>query len=73
MAQTEHARARGRAPSLATYLEDRAKAGEIRIDNFELAAAVYFDLVRSRMHLRALAAAAFGRPNRKSARPWSAP
>ncbi|MFT3725508.1 MAG: TetR/AcrR family transcriptional regulator [Hyphomonadaceae bacterium] len=40
--------------ALATYLEDRAKAGEIRIDNFELAASVYFDLVRSRMHLRGL-------------------
>lgn len=39
---------------LATYLEDRARAGEIRIDNFELAASIYFDLVRSRMQLRAL-------------------
>ena len=32
----------------------RAKAGEIRIDNFDQAAAVYFDLVRSRMHFRGL-------------------
>jgi AcrR family transcriptional regulator len=40
--------------ALATYLEDRAKAGEIRIDNFELAASVFFDLVRSRIQFRAL-------------------
>lgn len=39
---------------LATYLEDRAKAGEIRIQNFDLAASVYFDLVRSRMQFRSL-------------------
>jgi AcrR family transcriptional regulator len=40
--------------ALATYLEDRAKAGEIKIDNFDLAASVYFDLVRSRIQFRAL-------------------
>ena len=39
---------------LANYLEDRAKAGEIRIENFDQAASVYFDLVRSRMQFRAL-------------------
>jgi AcrR family transcriptional regulator len=40
--------------ALATYLEDRAKAGEIRIENYDMAASVYFDLVRSRMQFRAL-------------------
>ena len=45
--------------ALATYLEDRARAGEIRIDNFDLAAAVYFDLVRSRMQFRALLSPSF--------------
>lgn len=40
--------------ALAIYLEDRVKAGEIRIENFDLAAQVYFDLVRSRMQFRAL-------------------
>ena len=40
--------------ALATYLEDRVKAGEIRIENFDLAASVYFDLVRSRIQFRAL-------------------
>jgi AcrR family transcriptional regulator len=39
---------------LADYLEDRAKAGEIQIENFDLAAQVYFDLVRSRMQFRSL-------------------
>jgi AcrR family transcriptional regulator len=40
--------------ALAEYLRDRAEAGEIRIQNFELAAAIYFDLVRSRIQFRAL-------------------
>lgn len=40
--------------ALATYLEDRAKAGEIRITNHELAAAIFFDLLRSRLQIRAL-------------------
>lgn len=40
--------------ALAEYLEDRAKAGEITITNYELAASVFFDLVRARMHFRAL-------------------
>ena len=40
--------------ALATYLEDRAKAGEIRIENYDLAASVYFDLVRSRLQFRSL-------------------
>ncbi len=40
--------------ALATYLEDRVKAGEIKIENFELAASVYFDLVRSRLQFRSL-------------------
>lgn len=40
--------------ALATYLEDRVKAGEIKIENVELAASVYFDLVRSRLQFRSL-------------------
>jgi AcrR family transcriptional regulator len=40
--------------ALASYLEDRALAGEIRIDNYDLAASVYFDLVRARIQFRAL-------------------
>lgn len=40
--------------ALATYLEDRATAGEIRISNFEVAASVFLDLVRARIQLRAL-------------------
>jgi AcrR family transcriptional regulator len=40
--------------ALAEYLMDRAKAGEIRISNPELAAAVFFDLVRARIQFRAL-------------------
>lgn len=39
---------------LADYLEDRSKAGEIKIQNFDQAASVYFDLVRSRMQFRTL-------------------
>jgi AcrR family transcriptional regulator len=40
--------------ALAEYLADRAKAGEIKITNPDLAAAVFFDLVRSRIQFRAL-------------------
>jgi AcrR family transcriptional regulator len=40
--------------ALSEYLRDRAEAGEIRIKNFDLAAATFFDLVRARIHFRAL-------------------
>jgi AcrR family transcriptional regulator len=40
--------------ALAEYLMDRARAGEIRITHPELAAAVFFDLVRARIQFRAL-------------------
>jgi AcrR family transcriptional regulator len=40
--------------ALAGYLEDRAKAGEIKMASYELAASIYFDLLRSRMQFRAL-------------------
>lgn len=40
--------------ALAGYLKDRVDAGEIRIENFDLAASIYFDLVRSRIQFRAL-------------------
>lgn len=40
--------------ALAGYLEDRAKAGEIRIADYEIAASVFLDLVRARIQLRAL-------------------
>lgn len=40
--------------ALAGYLEDRVKAGEIKIQNYDVAAAVYFDLVRARIQFRAL-------------------
>jgi AcrR family transcriptional regulator len=40
--------------ALAGYLEDRANAGEIKLVNYELAASIYFDLLRSRMQFRAL-------------------
>ena len=40
--------------ALAEYLMDRANAGEIKISNPELAAATFFDLVRSRIQFRAL-------------------
>ncbi|RYY92802.1 MAG: TetR/AcrR family transcriptional regulator [Alphaproteobacteria bacterium] len=40
--------------ALAGYLEDRVKAGEIKIENYDLAASIYFDLVRSRIQFRAI-------------------
>lgn len=40
--------------ALAGYLKDRVEAGEIKIENFDLAASIYFDLVRSRIQFRAL-------------------
>lgn len=40
--------------ALAQYLRDRADAGEIRIKDFDIAAQVFFDLVRSRIQFRAL-------------------
>jgi AcrR family transcriptional regulator len=45
--------------ALADYLQDRAKAGEIKIGNAELAASVFFDLVRARMQFRALLNASY--------------
>jgi hypothetical protein len=40
--------------SLAGYLEDRANAGEIKLANFDQAASIYFDLLRSRIQFRTL-------------------
>ena len=40
--------------ALGIYLEDRVKAGEIKIANTEIAAVVFFDLLRSRLQMRAL-------------------
>ena len=40
--------------ALTEYLRDRAEAGEIQIKNFDVAASVFFDLVRARIHFRAL-------------------
>lgn len=40
--------------ALADYLVDRAKAGEIKISNPDIAAAVFFDLVRARLQFRSL-------------------
>jgi AcrR family transcriptional regulator len=40
--------------ALSAYLRDRVEAGEIQITNFDLAASVFFDLVRARIHFRAL-------------------
>ncbi len=40
--------------ALAIYLEDRARAGEVKIANAEQAASVFFDLMRSRLQFRAL-------------------
>ncbi len=45
--------------ALAVYLEDRAKAGELKIANSEQAASVFFDLLRSRLQFRALLMAGF--------------
>jgi AcrR family transcriptional regulator len=45
--------------ALADYLEDRAKAGELRISNPDLAASVFFDLVRARIQFRALLNASY--------------
>lgn len=45
--------------ALADYLRDRAQAGEIRIQNFELAASIFFDLVRARIQFRALLNASY--------------
>ena len=45
--------------ALAEYLQDRARAGEIKISNPELAASVFFDLVRARIQFRALLNAAY--------------
>ena len=44
----------GVASTLLPGASPRAQAGEIRIDNFDLAASVYFDLVRARIQFRAL-------------------
>jgi hypothetical protein len=40
--------------ALGVYLEDRVKAGEVKIANTEVAAIVFFDLLRSRLQMRAL-------------------
>jgi AcrR family transcriptional regulator len=40
--------------ALSEYLRDRVEAGEIKIKNFDIAASVFFDLVRARLHFRAL-------------------
>ncbi|MDZ4759715.1 MAG: TetR/AcrR family transcriptional regulator [Alphaproteobacteria bacterium] len=40
--------------ALADYLDDRVKAGELCVGDTDLAAAVFFDLVRARIHFRAL-------------------
>ncbi len=40
--------------ALADYLRDRTEAGELRITNFDAAAAIYFDLVRGRIYFRCL-------------------
>jgi len=40
--------------ALATYLEDRAKAGEIKIADYDTASQIFIDLVRSRILLRAM-------------------
>lgn len=40
--------------ALADYLEDRAAAGEIKISNSDTAAGVFLDLIRARIHFRAL-------------------
>jgi len=45
--------------ALAEYLRDRAHAGEIRVENFDVAAAVFFDLVRARLHFRAMLDASY--------------
>ncbi len=45
--------------ALADYLVDRAKAGEIRISNPDLAASVFFDLLRARIQYRALLNASY--------------
>jgi AcrR family transcriptional regulator len=55
MAQTWSTRAPDAVrKALATYLEDRAIAGEVKIANAEQAASVFFDLLRSRLQFRAL-------------------
>lgn len=40
--------------ALADYLRDRAEAGEIRLRDFDAASLVFFDLLRSRLQLRAM-------------------
>ncbi|MBI1360346.1 MAG: TetR family transcriptional regulator [Alphaproteobacteria bacterium] len=40
--------------ALAEYLRSRAEAGEIKVRDYNLAASVFFDLVRARIHFRAL-------------------
>ncbi|MEY2758608.1 MAG: Copper outer rane regulator [Pseudomonadota bacterium] len=40
--------------ALSGYLEDRVKAGEITISNYDQAAATFFDLLRARIQIRAL-------------------
>jgi AcrR family transcriptional regulator len=52
---------------LAEYLRDRAAAGEIVIKDFDIAASLYFDLVRGRMHFRGLLDASF-RPTEQEIR-----
>ncbi len=40
--------------ALADYLRDRAEAGELKIRDYDMAAATFYDLVRARLHFRAL-------------------
>lgn len=40
--------------ALADYLKDRAEAGEISVKDYDVAAGVFFDLLRGRMQLRAI-------------------
>src|SRR5690606_1611567 len=45
--------------ALADYLRDRADAGEVKLRDFDTAAAVFFDLLRSRLQMRAMFDASF--------------
>jgi AcrR family transcriptional regulator len=53
--------------ALADYLSDRAQAGEIKITNPDLAAMVFFDLLRARIQFRALLNASY-RPSEQEIR-----
>ncbi len=40
--------------ALSEYLRSRAEAGEIKVRDYDIAASLFFDLVRARIHFRAL-------------------